>query len=158
LYELERNVKLAKTAEIPVVRVQVDAMNLLWHLFEPYFCLVFDLFHIGQGDFKRYARWGWFWREKEISHLQRGSVWALCSPVNVFINVADPMACREIFRRNRDFVRPNHLYGKTDPNLFFKASNSFFSSSNDALVWTECRHGWKSGLAAATQNTWRSFP
>lgn len=112
LYTLEENVKKAKAIGVPFVRVQVDAMNVLWLVFEPYFCFFLDIFRIGQADFKRYARRGWFWRVKETSHLQHGKIWALCSPTDVLVNVADLKAIQEIFSRRQDFVRPNHLYGE----------------------------------------------
>jgi hypothetical protein len=112
LYALEQNVKKAKAIGVPFVRVQVYAMNVFWLVFEPYFCSILDFVGIGQGDFKRYAKRGWFWREKDQSHLQHGKVWSLCSPEDVLVNVADLKAIQEIFARRHDFIRPNHLYGQ----------------------------------------------
>ncbi|RAH86030.1 cytochrome P450 monooxygenase [Aspergillus japonicus CBS 114.51] len=60
--------------------------------------------------FGRYSRRGWYFADRWESHRRYGPIWAIVTPRDVYVNVADPEAIHDIFQRRTDFIRPSHLY------------------------------------------------
>ncbi len=88
---------------IPLVRLPVDPLNLP--------CLL-DRLPFDWGTFGRYSRRGWHFHDKAESHLHYGPVWALVTPRDIYVYVADPDAIHDIFLRRADFLRPSKMYSK----------------------------------------------
>lgn len=112
LFCMEINVRRARTMGIPLVRVPIDAMNVLWLVLDPLLFGVLDRLPISYGSFGYYYRRGWHFRDKAESHLKYGPAWAIVTPREIYLHVADPNAINDVFARRADFMRPVHLYSK----------------------------------------------
>jgi len=107
---MEMNYRKASSMGIPLVRLPVDPMNIVWLILEPYLWLLLDRLPINWGSFGRYSRRGWHFHDKAKSHLHYGPVWALVTPRDIYVYVADPHAIHDIFIRRGEFLRPSKLY------------------------------------------------
>lgn len=117
---LERNYRLASRmgVDITIIRLPIDPLNLLWQIFEPVVFSFLDLIPMSLGTFAVYSRRGWHFKDKADSHLRYGPLFAIVTPRNVWLQVADPAAVTEIFKRRTDFLRPSEFYSKsTCPKL-----------------------------------------
>ncbi|KAF7901053.1 hypothetical protein EAF00_003274 [Botryotinia globosa] len=94
---------------IPLIRLPVDSMNMIWLVLEPSLWRVLDQLPINFGNFGHYSRRGWHFHDKATSHLKYGPIYGLVSPCDIYIYVADPDAI-EIFTRRGDFLRPSKMY------------------------------------------------
>ncbi len=112
LVAMEINYRRASSMGIPLVRLPVDPLNIPWMTLEPFLWSLLDRLPLDWGTFGRYTRRGWFFREKADSHLRYGPAWALVTPSNVYVQIADPDAIHEIFTRREDFLRPTKMYSK----------------------------------------------
>jgi len=63
--------------------------------------------------FARYARRGWYFKDKASSHIKYGPIWAMVTPVDIHIAIADPGAVHEVFARRNDFLRPVKMYSRS---------------------------------------------
>lgn len=113
---MEINVRKARTMHIPVVRLPIDVTNVFWLTLQPSFFafidrLPFDWF--SYPDFIRFSRRDWQFREKAKPAVRLGPVWALVTPVTIYIQVTDPEAIRQIFARPHNFVRPVKEYSES---------------------------------------------
>ncbi|KAH8164227.1 hypothetical protein CIB48_g4026 [Xylaria polymorpha] len=88
---LELNVRKARALDAPYIRLPIDSNNVPWTIFQP-----------------------------SDTHVRLGPVWALVTPVAVYLHFADPDAINEIFTRRADFVR-----------LFKEYSNRAYSMQRD---------------------------
>ncbi|KAF7953306.1 hypothetical protein EAE96_006517 [Botrytis aclada] len=95
---------------IPLVRLFVDPMNMIWLILEPSLWRLLDRLPIDFGTFSHYSRRGWHFQDKATSHLKYGPVYALVTPCDVYVYCADPDAIHEIFTRRGDFLRPTKMY------------------------------------------------
>ncbi|KAL9594941.1 MAG: hypothetical protein Q9219_006747 [cf. Caloplaca sp. 3 TL-2023] len=107
---LESNVRRAKFMGIPIVRLPVDPQNIPWVIIEPTLWRLLDLLPLDWGSFGRYSRRGWHFYDKADSHLHYGPVWALVTPRDVYVYLADPCAIVDVFQRREDFLRPSKMY------------------------------------------------
>ena len=107
---MEVNHRRAASMGIPLVRLPIDPMNIVWLVLEPWFWRLLDRFPFTWGAFGRYSRRGWHFYDKAESHLRYGPIWALVTPVDIYVYVADPDAIHEIFNRRGDFQRPSKMY------------------------------------------------
>lgn len=112
LLTMEINYRRASSMGIPLVRLIIDPQNLLWMVLESHLWPYLDRLPINLGNFGRYARRGWHFSDKADSHLQYGPVWALVTPVDVYVHVADADSIHDIFDRRTDFLRPSKMYSK----------------------------------------------
>lgn len=112
LAAMEINHRRASSIGIPLVRLPIDPMNIPWLVLEPYFWRVMDHLPFRWGTFGRYSRRGWHFHDKAKSHLHYGPAWALVTPCDIYVYVADPDAIHDIFMRRGDFLRPSKLYSK----------------------------------------------
>ena len=112
LVAMEINYRRASSMGIPLVRLPVDPMNIAWLVLEPPLWRIIDRLPFNWGSFGRYSRRGWHFRDKAESHLHYGPAWALVSPRDIYVYVADPDAIHEIFLRRGDFLRPSKMYSK----------------------------------------------
>ena len=112
LVAMELNYRRAASMGLPLVRLPVDPQNTFWLVTESIFWRVLDTFPVDWGTFRRYSRRGWQFHDKAESHLHYGPVWAVVTPRDVYVYVADPSAINDIFQRRGDFLRPSKLYSK----------------------------------------------
>jgi hypothetical protein len=110
LVAMEINYRRASSIEIPLVRLIIDPQNLIWLVLESHLWPYLDRLPINWGTFGRYARRGWHFGDKADSHLRYGPVWALVTPVHVYIHFADSDTIHDIFDRRTDFLRPSKMY------------------------------------------------
>ncbi|KAJ5532844.1 cytochrome P450 [Penicillium frequentans] len=107
---MEINYRRASAMGIPVVRLCIDSQNLPWMILEPHVWPLLDKLPFSFGSFGRYSRRGWFFLDKGDSHRRYGPVWALATPREVTVVVAESEAIHNIFQRRTDFVRPSIMY------------------------------------------------
>lgn len=109
---MEINYRRASKMGIPLVRLAVDPLNLVWLFLEPPLWRLLDRLPFDWGDFGRYSRRGWHFREKARSHIKFGPIWALVTPCDIYVHCADPGAIQEIFTRRGEFLRPSKMYSE----------------------------------------------
>lgn len=110
---LELNYRRALPIGIPLVRVPVDPLNLLFQVVEPHLFKLFDLLPSSLlPTFVPYLRRGWFFLDKADSHLRYGPIFSVVTPRGLHIQVADSEAIHDIFSRRLDFIRPNENYSR----------------------------------------------
>ena len=115
LVALEVNYRRAATMGIPLVRLPMDPLNILFQVFESHVWNVIDRFPVMipyLPGWTRYARRGWYFKDKASSHLRYGPIWALVTPCDIHILVCDPEAVHDVFARRNDFVRPSKMYSE----------------------------------------------
>ena len=112
LVAMEINYRRASSMGIPLVRMPVDPLNTAWAILEPPLWRLLDRLPFDWGTFGRYSRRGWYFYDKAESHLRYGPAWALVTPCDIFIQIADPDAIHDIFTRRQDFLRPSKMYSK----------------------------------------------
>ena len=104
------NLRRARPLKVPVVIVPISPMNALWMMLERIFWPVADKLPFTLGNFGRYCRREWNYRDKCKTHLELGEVFVQVTPGENFLYVCEPEAICEIFGRRVDFKRPTHLY------------------------------------------------
>ncbi|KAK3176181.1 hypothetical protein OEA41_007504 [Lepraria neglecta] len=135
---MEINYQRASSMGIPLVRIPVDPINIAWILLEPTLWRLLDYLRIDWGTFGRYSRRGWHFHDKAKSHLKYGPAWALVSPRDIYVYVADPDAIHDIFIRRGDFQRPSKMYTSwTDWPRHRKVLATPFNESIMSFVWKE---------------------
>jgi len=112
LAAMEINYRRASSMGIPLVRLPVDCLNIVWILLEPTLWRLLDYLPFEWGTFGRYSRRGWHFHDKAKSHQKYGPAWALVTPCDIYVYVADPDAIHDIFIRRGDFQRPSRMYSK----------------------------------------------
>ncbi|KAG8162982.1 hypothetical protein KVR01_007460 [Diaporthe batatas] len=106
---LEANVRKARDFGVPVIRLPIDANNVVWILLQPYLWMVLDRLPFDWSTYPRFVRLsrrGWFVAEGAEPHVQLGPVWALVSPMAVNLHFSDPDTIQDIVTRRGDFQRP----------------------------------------------------
>lgn len=114
---MEINYRRASSMGIPLLRLPVDPLNLIWLILEPPLWRLLDHLPFSWGSFGHYSRRGWQFHDKAESHLQYGPIWAVVTPCDIYVYVADPDAIRDIFHRRGDFLRPTKMYSMFFPGL-----------------------------------------
>lgn len=112
LLAMELNYRRAKSMGIPLVRLPVDPLNIFWSVLENPTWQFLDLIPVNWGSFALYSRRGWNFKDKSASHIRYGPVWAIVTPRNIWVSIADPDAINDIYKRRTDFLRPSELYSK----------------------------------------------
>ncbi|KAI3390266.1 hypothetical protein diail_10733, partial [Diaporthe ilicicola] len=113
IISLERNVRKARSLDIPVVRLPIDPVNFLWIFLQGHVWNLLDRLPIAWSsypDFIRFSYRGWQFREKSSPAVRFGPVWALVTPVTFYLQFTDPDAINELFSRRADFIRPVKNY------------------------------------------------
>lgn len=110
LVAMEFNYRRASSMGIPLVRLPIDPLNIPWLILEPPLWRLLDRLPFSWGNFRRYSRRGWHFHDKAESHLHYGPIWALVTPRDIYVYVADPDAIHDIFLRRGDFLRPSKMY------------------------------------------------
>ena len=110
LVTMEINYRRASSMGIPLVRLPIDPLNLVWLILDPIIWKLLDRLPLSFGTFGRYSRRGWHFRDKAASHLRYGPVWALVTPRDIYVHVGDPAAIHDVFQRRVDFLRPSKMY------------------------------------------------
>lgn len=106
---LEVNVRKARTFNVPIVRLPIDANNVIWILLQPHVWRILGCLPFAWSSYPRavrYSRRGWYFYERAEAHVQLGPVWALVTPLAINLHFADPDTIRDIMTRRGDFQRP----------------------------------------------------
>ncbi|KAJ4353464.1 uncharacterized protein N0V89_005193 [Didymosphaeria variabile] len=109
---LELNYRRARAIGIPLFRLPIDPLNILFQIFESHVWEVLDRLPV-KGvlpQWTTYARRGWFFEDKADTFLRLGKVWAIVTPVGIYIQLADPEAIGDVLSRRMDFPRPTEPY------------------------------------------------
>ena len=112
LTTMEINHRRASSMGIPLARLPIDPLNLAWLIFERPIWALLDGLPLDWGTFGLYSRRGWHFGEKAKAHLKYGPAWALVTPRDIHVHVADPDAMHDIFARREDFIRPSKMYSE----------------------------------------------
>ena len=112
LVAMEMNYWRASSMGIPLVRLPVDPMNITWLILEPPLWRLLDRLPLDWGTFGRYSRRGWHFHDKAESHLRYGPAWALVTPCDIYVYIADTGAIHDVFIRRADFLRPTKMYSR----------------------------------------------
>lgn len=102
--------------QVPVVRLPVDVTNVLWLTLQPAIFAILDRLPIDWfscPDFIRLSRRDWQFREKAKLASRLGPIWALVTPVTIYLQITDPEAIRQIFDQPYTFVRPVKEYSRS---------------------------------------------
>ena len=96
---LEMNYRPASTIGIPLVRLYIDPQNVLWVILEPIFWSWLDRLPVNwrNYNFGRYSRRGWPFADRGESHRRYGPIWAIVTPRDIYVNVADSEAIHDMF-------------------------------------------------------------
>jgi hypothetical protein len=111
---LEKNYARAKPMGIPLVRLPIDPLNVLFQVFESNVWAILDRLPLKciLPRWTKYARRGWFFEDKAETSLRIGKIWALVTPVGVYVQLTDPEAINDVLSRRLDFQRPSEPYSK----------------------------------------------
>ncbi|KAJ5738155.1 cytochrome P450 [Penicillium malachiteum] len=109
LVVMESNYRRASSMGIPLVRLPVDPQNVLWMIIEPHVWPLLDRLPIDWGTF-RFSRRGWYFGDKGKAHQVYGPIFAVVTPLGIFIHIADSEAINDMFQRRADFIRPVENY------------------------------------------------
>lgn len=142
LVSMELNYRRASTMGIPLVRLPVDGQNVLWASIEGQLWPLLDRLPINWGTFGTYSRRGWQFKDNGDSHRRYGPIWALVTPIGIYVQVADPGAINEIFQRRADFIRPVEMYSRLFSLFVFSENKIVFHTSISGqltFVATHCR-------------------
>ncbi|KAF2106159.1 putative cytochrome P450 monooxygenase [Lophiotrema nucula] len=176
---MESNYRRASSMGIPLIRLPIDPLNVLFQVFEAHVWTILDLLPIRLPTFARYARRGWFFPDKAESHLKYGPIWALVTPRDIHINICDPQSVVDIFAKRTQFVRPSKMYkllevygpcistaDETDWPRHRKILSAPFNENAMDFTWNEARRqatqmldSWieqsesKDGLTSVAKNT-----
>lgn len=128
LVSLEVNYRRAASMNIPLVRLPIDPLNILFQVFESHVWYVLDRLPIAGllPTWTQYARRGWYFKDKASSHLRHGPIWALVTPCDIHILVCDPEAVREVFARRNDFIRPTRMYSEYSDSRYHNSCSSYY--------------------------------
>ncbi|KAL1852810.1 hypothetical protein Daus18300_012054 [Diaporthe australafricana] len=113
IISLERNVRKARSLNVPIVRLPIDPVNFLWVFLQGHVWNVLDRLPVAWSswpDSIRFSYRGWQFREKSSPAVRFGPIWALVTPVTFYLQFTDPDAINELFSRRSDFIRPVKNY------------------------------------------------
>ena len=171
IFTMEMNHRRASAMGIPLVRLFVDPLNIPWMALEPLIWRLLNVLPFELRHFRRYARRGWHFFDKANSHIQYGPVWALVTPRDIYVYVADPDAIHDIFRRRNDFRRPTKMYKLlevygplistaelTEWPRHRKVIATSFNESMMKFVWTESLEQARQMLETWTSATGSIIP
>lgn len=119
LVALEVNCRRAASMRIPFVRPPIDPLNILFQVFESHVWKIIDRLPVASllPNWTRYARRGWYFKDKASPHGRYEPIWALVTPCDMHILVCDSEAVHEVFARRNDFIRPNKMYSESERNV-----------------------------------------
>ncbi|KAL8783454.1 MAG: hypothetical protein Q9195_009383 [Heterodermia aff. obscurata] len=134
--------------KIPLVRLPIDPLNIFWIILEPSIWRVLDRLPLDWGTFGRFSRRGWQFEAKADAHLLYGPIWALVTPCDIYVNVADPDAIGDIFDRRADFLRPTAPFNESV--MKFVWNETLKQSREMVSSWTG---NDKSGILSVAKDT-----
>ncbi|KAF1949760.1 cytochrome P450 monooxygenase [Byssothecium circinans] len=131
---LETNYRRAKSMGIPLIRLPIDPLNILFQVFESQVWGILDRLPVKAilPQWTTYARRGWFFEDKADTALRLGKIWGLVTPVGILVQLTDPEAIDDVLSRRMDFQRP------TEPYTILEVFGPCISSA-DADNWARHR-------------------
>lgn len=115
LIRLESNVHRARALDVPIVRIPFGVNSYTWVILQPFVWNLLNFLPVPLSsylDCVRYSHRTCHFLENSRPTATLRPVWALVSPEEMSLHIADPDMIGEIFARWRDFVRPVQKYRK----------------------------------------------
>jgi hypothetical protein len=100
---------------IPLIRLPVDPLNVPFQVLEPHMFRLLDALPIQLPEYLYCLRRGWYFKDKADMHLKYGPIWALVTPRDIHVHLADSEAINQVYSRRGDFLRPRKMYGESRP-------------------------------------------
>ncbi|KAK7966424.1 uncharacterized protein PG986_000701 [Apiospora aurea] len=163
---LHQNYAAARTIGVPIRVVPFSPFNPLWCLVDRKIAsLLRHLPWIGRGNsISRFGWRGWDMEDRWRCHYEMGDMFVLVTPQYNMLQLNDPEAIVNVFKRSRDFPRPvwvNDVLGVFGPNISCAEGHSWrtqrrvatrcFNEANNEIVWSEAL-----GLAEDMIRYWSS--
>ncbi|KAJ0123287.1 hypothetical protein J7T55_011752 [Diaporthe amygdali] len=140
LWCMEVNARKARALKVPFVRLPVDVTNVFWLVLQRHVWAVVDRLPFqwsAYPDFVRFSRRDWQFREKSDPAVRLGPVWALVTPVTIYLRFTDPEAIKEIFARPSEFIRPVKEYTPFNESIMKSVwGESLHQTKSMVLYWT----------------------
>ncbi|KAK8127192.1 hypothetical protein PG984_008300 [Apiospora sp. TS-2023a] len=135
---LLRNYLIARKIGIPIRVLFIASNNPFWMLVDTsvvtLLCKLLPF--LRNSSFARYNWRGWEVQDKCRSALEMGTAWVLVTSNYNAIQLCDPDALMDVFRRKNDFPRPLQFY-RDQWRRQRKAAASCFNEPNNEIVWSE---------------------
>lgn len=160
---LLKNYAAAKTIGVPMRVIPFSPWNPFWALMERK--VVFFLRRlpfIGQNNLTRYNWRGWDLEDRWRCHYEMGDAFVLVTPHFNMLQLNNPDATANVFKRANDFPRPvwvNDVLSVFGPNISTAEGQSWktqrriatrcFNEANNEIVWYETL-----GLSSDMLNYW----
>ncbi|KAK7928344.1 hypothetical protein PG985_005342 [Apiospora marii] len=130
---LFRNYLIARKIGLPIRVLFIASNNPFWLLVDSkavhLLCKLLPF--LRDSTFTRYNWRGWEVQDKCRSALEMGTAWVLVTSNYNAIQLCDPDALMEVFRRKSDLVEGEQWKRQR------KAANSCFNEPNNEVVWSE---------------------
>ncbi|KAK6082597.1 cytochrome P450 [Seiridium cupressi] len=145
------NYAAARTIGIPIRVIPFNPFNPFWCLVDRKFALLLCRFpFLGENTISRYNWRGWDIKDRWRSHYEMGDIFILVTPQYNMIQLNNPEATTNVFKRSTDFPRPvwvNDVLGVFGPNISCAEGQSWkiqrrvatrcFNEANNEIVWSE---------------------
>ncbi|KAK6088595.1 cytochrome P450 [Seiridium cupressi] len=145
------NYAAARTIGIPIRVIPFNPFNPFWCLVDRKFALLLCRFpFLGENTISRYNWRGWDIKDRWRSHYEMGDIFILVTPQYNMIQLNNPEATTNVFKRSTDFPRSvwvNDVLGVFGPNISCAEGQSWkiqrrvatrcFNEANNEIVWSE---------------------
>ncbi|KAI0158957.1 cytochrome P450 [Pestalotiopsis sp. NC0098] len=164
---LVKNYAAARTIGIPIRILPFSPFNPFWSLVDrKVVTFLRRLPLIGDNALTRYNWRGWDLEDRWQCHYEMGDIFIFVTPQYNMIQLSDPDATNNVFKRSADFPRPvwvNDVLGVFGPNISCAEGQSWktqrrvatrcFNDANNQIVWSETL-----GLTNDMLRYWSSKP
>ncbi|KAF5125082.1 Bifunctional solanapyrone synthase [Metarhizium anisopliae] len=116
-FKLAHSVSRARALDVPIIRIPFGVNSYTWVILQPFVWNLLNFLPVpwsSYPDFVRYSHRTWHFLEKSRPTATLGPVWALVSPEEISLQIADPDMIGEIFARWRDFLVSMYLWQEAD--------------------------------------------
>ncbi|KAI0843822.1 cytochrome P450 [Daldinia vernicosa] len=151
IWSILKNYAAARTIGIPIRVIPFSPFNPFWTLVDRKAAsLLRRLPYIGENSITRYNWRGWDLEDRWQSHYEMGDIFVLVTPQYNMVQLNDPEATMNVFKRAVDFPRPcwvNDVLGVFGPNISCAEGQSWkmqrrvatrcFNEANNEIVWYE---------------------
>ncbi|KAK9799861.1 putative Cytochrome P450 [Seiridium cardinale] len=146
-----KNYAAASTIGVPIRIIPFSPFNPFWTLIDQKVALFLRrLPFVGENAITRYNWRGWDIEDRWRSHYEMGDIFVLVTPQYNMIQLNNPEATTNVFKRSTDFPRPvwvNDVLGVFGPNISCAEGQSWktqrrvatrcFNEANNEIVWSE---------------------
>ncbi|KAK7744035.1 hypothetical protein SLS62_010335 [Diatrype stigma] len=146
-----QNYAAARTIGIPIRIIPFSPFNPFWTLVDRKVALFLRHFpFLRENNISRYNWRGWDLEDRWRSHYEMGDAYVLVTPQYNMVQLNNPEAITNVFKRGPDFPRPvwvNDVLGVFGPNISCAEGQSWkaqrkvatrcFNEANNEIVWAE---------------------